>query len=46
MSHDTAMDGVGEYIRNGMRKGGADMDKMRFYQVDGTPGFSLYRFEG
>lgn len=46
ISHDTAMDGVGTYIRNGMKKGGTDMSKVRFYQVDGTPGFSMYRYEG
>ncbi len=45
VSHDTAMDGVGDYIRNGMCKGGADMDAVRYYHLAGTPGFSVYRYE-
>lgn len=43
LSHDTDT-GMREYINNGMRKGGADMDAVRFYSVGLPVGMSVYRF--
>lgn len=44
ISHDVAMNGVQQYIVNGMRKGGANLMSVRFYQVGDTPGVSIYQY--
>lgn len=46
LSHDVST-GVGGYIRNGMVKGGVNLDDVRFYEIPGNPcGMSIYRFMG
>ena len=44
LSHDTAT-GMGQYIRNGMEKGGVDLHCVKFYEIPGNPcGMSVYQF--
>jgi predicted O-methyltransferase YrrM len=46
LSHDTST-GMHNYIVNGMRKGGVDLDDVLFVDLPGNPcGMSVYRFEG
>lgn len=44
LSHDTST-GVGDYIRRGMRKGGVNLDDVRYYEVSPV-GMSVYQFWG
>ena len=45
VSHDTAT-GVGQAIRNGMVKGGAKLEAVRFYDDLFPLGYSMYKFMG
>lgn len=45
LSHDIAMDGVGDYIRNGIQKGGISLEQIKVYITHPSPcGLSMYRF--
>ena len=47
LSHDILMNGVGQYIKNGMVKGGVDMNDVAIYEVEPSPcGMSVYQYTG
>jgi predicted O-methyltransferase YrrM len=44
ISHDIAMDGVGDFIRNGMRKGGVNLEDVKVYVTAPSPcGMGIYK---
>lgn len=44
LSHDIAMDGVGDFIRNGMKKGGVELKDVHTYITPPSPcGMGIYR---
>lgn len=44
LSHDISMDGVGDFIRNGMKKGGVDLADVNVYVTPPSPcGIGVYQ---